>query len=134
MSNDTMPDYGPRDIEDEYFQEIYRADRILRRAEAGDPEAMTQMGRCFYMGEGRQENYRLALKYLRKPAEMGDAVAQYYCGLIYEDGEPEVPREFRGVPRDPAEARRWLGLAAAQGCEKAVKALERLNGATEQKD
>lgn len=129
MKNEELPDYGPRDIEDEYFQEIYRADRILARAEKGDPEAMYEMGRCFYLGEGRQENYRLALKFLLKPAEEGNACAQYYVGLIYEEGENENEKEFKGVRQDSDEAARWFARAAALGHEKAAKALDRVNAA-----
>ncbi len=47
MATDT-PDYGPRDIDDEYFQDIYRADRALARAEKGDIDAMLKIGECFY--------------------------------------------------------------------------------------
>ena len=50
------------------------------------------------------------------PAEGGDAVAQYRLGLSYRYGSS-------GLPRDLAEARRWLGLAAEQGYKDAQVAL-----------
>ena len=126
MKNEELPDYGPRDIEAEYFQEIYRADRVLARAEKGDPEAMYEMGLRFYFGEGRQENYRLALKYLLKPAEDGNACAQYYVGRIYETGEMENEEEYKGVEQNLYEAARWFAKAVKLGHEEAAKALERL--------
>lgn len=129
MKDDDMPDYGPRDIEDDYFQDIYRADRILARANSGDLDAMYQMGRCFYFGEGRQENNRLALKFFLKPAEAGNADAMFYVGCIYETGEKESKSEFRGIPQDPAEAARWFARAADLGHKRAAEALERLTGA-----
>ena len=129
MKNEELPDYGPRDIDDEYFQEIYRADRVLARAEKGDPEAMYEMGKCFYFGEGRQENYRLALKYFLRPAEEGNACAQYYIGCIYEAGETEKEKEYKGVRQDHDEAAVWFAKAAALGHEEAAKALERLGAA-----
>lgn len=128
MKDEELPDYGPRDIDDDYFREIYRADRVLARAQKGDPEAMYEMGLCFYFGEGRQENYRLALKFFLKPAEDGNADAQYYVGCIYETGEATKEKEYKGVAQDPAEAARWFARAAALGHEEAAKALERLRG------
>lgn len=128
MKTEELPDYGPRDIDDDYFQEIYRADRVLARAQKGDREAMYEMGLRFYFGEGRQENYRLALKYLLTPAEEGNACAQYYVGRIYETGEKENEKEYKGVAENPVEAARWFARAAALGHEEADKALERLRG------
>lgn len=86
------------------------------------------MGLRFYFGEGRQENYRLALRYLLTPAEEGNACAQYYVGRIYETGEATKEKEYKGVAQDPAEAARWFARAAALGHEEAAKALERLRG------
>lgn len=122
MATDT-PDYGPRDIDDEYFQDIYRADRALARAEKGDIDAMLKIGECFYFGEGRDENYRFAIKYLLKPAEMGNADAQFYLGRIYQEGEREEAGAYKGVERNLDEAVKWLSKAAAQGHERAAAAL-----------
>lgn len=129
MENDELPDYGPRDIDDEYFQEIYKADRVLARAEKGDPEAIYEIGRRFYFGEGRQENYRLALRYLLKSAETGNACAQYYVGCIYETGEKESETEYKGVTQNYDEAAKWYARAADLGHKEAAHALEQLNQA-----
>lgn len=127
MDNNHIPDYGPRDIEHEYFQEVYRADRLLARAKAGDEDAIFEIGKCFYFGEGRSENYRLALDYFLKIAESGNAEAQFYVGCIYEQGETENKRAFKGVVKNYDEAVKWFSKAAQQGFEKAIQALERLN-------
>ena len=50
-------------------------------------------------------NGKLRKAWYRKPAEQGDAKAQYNLGLLYRDGQ--------GVPQDWAEAYFWLDLAAA---------------------
>lgn len=131
MKNDELPDYGPRDIDDDYFRDIYRADRALYRAENGDPEAMYEIGKCFYFGEGRNENYRLALRYLLKAAETGNACAQYYVGRIYETGEKENEREYKGVKQDVNEACRWFAKAAGLGHKEAAQAFGRLVNHTE---
>lgn len=126
MENKPKPDYGPRDIEDDYFQEIYDADRIWRQAQTGDPKAMYEMGKCFYYGTGRSENCRLALQYLLKPAEEGNADAQFLVGRIYEDGELVNESEYQGVTKDLDKAAEWLAKAAEQGHERARQGLERL--------
>jgi TPR repeat protein/transglutaminase-like putative cysteine protease len=53
------------------------------------------------------ENYELALTWLRPLAEQGHADAQSYLGAMYEHGH--------GVALDHQEAARWFLLAAAQG-------------------
>jgi len=48
-----------------------------------------------------------AIKPFRLAAEQGDATAQFYLGVMYDNGE--------GVPQDYAEAVKWYRLAAEQG-------------------
>ncbi len=52
-------------------------------------------------------DYATAVKELLPLAEQGNAAAQYYLGLMYNDGN--------GVPQDHAEAVKWYCLAAEQG-------------------
>jgi uncharacterized protein len=52
-------------------------------------------------------DHAAALRRARPLAEEGDARAQSLLGLMYDSG--------RGVPRDDAEAGKWLRLAADQG-------------------
>jgi len=56
-------------------------------------------------------DYAAALRELRPLAEQGDPGAQFYLGLLYENGD--------GVPRDFVKARQWYEKAAAQGEAKA---------------
>jgi len=56
-------------------------------------------------------DYATALRELRPLAEQGDPAAQFYLGLLYENGD--------GVPRDFVKARQWYEKAAAQGEAKA---------------
>jgi TPR repeat protein len=56
-------------------------------------------------------DFAKALREWRPLAEQGDASAQFYLGLSYENGD--------GVPRDYAIARQWYEKSAAQGDEKA---------------
>jgi TPR repeat protein len=54
-----------------------------------------------------QGDYATALKELRPLAEQGHAGAQFYLGVMYENG--------RGVPQDYKEAAKWFHKAAEQG-------------------
>ena len=62
-------------------------------------------------GRGVPKDDRQAVRWYRKAAEQGDAIAQYNLGLMYADGE--------GVPKDDVQAYAWANLAGAQGLESA---------------
>ncbi|MFI5088940.1 MAG: AMIN domain-containing protein [Terriglobales bacterium] len=55
---------------------------------------------------------------LLQAAQRGDPKAQYALGTLYASG--------RGVPRDDAQALKWLKAAAAQGCVPAQLVLGRM--------
>ena len=91
-----------------------------REAEQGDARAQYNLGILYYYGQGslkdyvgrgRFQDYREAVKWFRKAAEQGNASAQFYLGASYNLG--------RGVPKDYAEAVRWYRLAAEQGFSSA---------------
>ena len=56
-------------------------------------------------------DYATALKEWKPLAEEGDVDAQYYLGVLYDNGD--------GVPQDYKEAVRWYKLAAEQGVAEA---------------
>jgi TPR repeat protein len=56
-------------------------------------------------------DFKTALREWQPMAEQGDARAQFYFGLLYENGD--------GVPLDYAKARQWYEKAAVQGDAKA---------------
>lgn len=60
--------------------------------------------------------YREALTHFRQAAEQGHGDAQRTVGLMLLYGERLYGEEIR---RDRAQARRWLELAADDGCEVA---------------
>ena len=55
----------------------------------------------------QRRDYATALKEFRPLAEQGEALAQFYLGVMHEDG--------RGVTRDYREALKWYRKAAEQG-------------------
>lgn len=56
-------------------------------------------------------DFKIALREWQPLAEQGDARAQFYFGLLYENGD--------GVPLDYTKARQWYEKAALQGDAKA---------------
>ena len=80
---------------------------LRRAAELGSTAAQSDLGSCYYYGEGVPKSYPEALKWFRKAAEQGHAHAQYSIGWQYYYGQ--------GVTQNYSEAIAWYGKAAAQG-------------------
>src|SRR5262252_3122136 len=76
----------------------YRADAKtalhvwLPAAEAGDPEAQTNVGEIYERGIGTEPNYDAAVIWYKKAADQSYARAQFNLGTLYEQG--------LGVPAD----------------------------------
>lgn len=93
-----------------------RFKKLLRDAEAGDPDAQNGLGAMFYTGEavsrdaaGNIMDYDpvTAAGWFFRAAEQGHAGAQFNLGLLYLHGE--------GVGQDAAKAREWFIKSAEQG-------------------
>ena len=115
----------------------------MKRVEANDPEAMTQMG-SHYIQKG---DYKKAFEYLTKAAELGGMNAHFNLSRLYHDGqgvEKNKKKEFyhleeAAIGGDPfarhnlgcEEARmdravkHWI-IAAKQGDEFSLKKLTQL--------
>jgi len=61
-------------------------------AQAGDPEAQTNVGEIYERGIGTEPNYDAAVIWYKKAADQGYARAQFNLGTLYEQG--------LGVPAD----------------------------------
>jgi TPR repeat protein/actin-like ATPase involved in cell morphogenesis len=81
-------------------------------ADTGNAEAQCLVGRCCLSGYGVAQDHAEALKWFRKAAEQGDAVAQNGLGVCYHTGSA-------GVPRNGLAAAEWYRKAAEQGHAKA---------------
>jgi TPR repeat protein len=88
-------------------------------AEQGDPRAEFWVGCRYIDGRGVPRDDRMAVDWITKAAQGGDAEAQYNLGVVYRDGR-------RGLSRDPVQARKWLELAAAQDYAPAKSELSTL--------
>ena len=62
-------------------------------------------------GQGVQQDYAEAVKWIRLVAHQGDEQAQAQLGVMYEEGN--------SVPQDDAEAAKWYRRAAEQGNARA---------------
>jgi len=75
---------------------------------------------CIGMGSGVPEDDAEAVKWWKKAAEQGHALAQYDLGAMYAKGE--------GVPQDHKEAVKWYRKSAEQGYADAQSKYALLKG------
>ena len=85
----------------------------FRAAVQGDAAAQTRLALCYFEGKGVSTDYKEAIKWFRKAAELGNADAAYHLGLCYSGGY--------GVDTDYEQALRWHLTAAARGKKHAEK-------------
>lgn len=88
---------------------------IQTAAEAGDPDALFELGNCHAYGTHTPINIRKALDLWMSAALQGHAEAVYCIGLCYALGTC--------VPHDTDTAVQMWFKAAASGCAKAMHAL-----------
>jgi TPR repeat protein len=67
-------------------------------------------------GDGVPKDSAEAVKWFRKAAEQGNAVAQNILGAMYARGD--------GVPKDLVQAHAWHNIAGAAGLKQAKELLE----------
>lgn len=88
-----------------------QAAKLIALAEK-DPRAAYDLGLRYFRGDGvRQDSYQ-ALKWMRDAAERGYLKAQTAVGRLYLMGLEEMGS-------DPAEAEKWLSIAAGRGDKEA---------------
>ena len=81
-----------------------------------DPRAAFDLGLRYFRGDGVRQNSYEALQWMRDAAERGDVAAQLAVGRFYLMGLEEMGS-------DPAEAEKWLSIAAGRGDKEARKLL-----------
>ena len=72
----------------------------------------------YYYSQGVPQNYKEAVKWIRKAIENGNAEAMGMLGLMHAEGH--------GVIQSDTVAHMWLNLASAHGDEKAAKLRDQL--------
>lgn len=89
-----------------------------KAAQAGHVEAMSELGLCYELGCGVEQNDEQALDWYTKAANEGHATAKFSVAEAFE--------QARGVPQSYEEACLWYYRAALVGDEDSKKALRRL--------
>jgi TPR repeat protein/formylglycine-generating enzyme required for sulfatase activity len=89
---------------------------LLDSAEQGNGESQYRLGCLFYHGEqGHPVDKSQAASWFRKASAQGIAAAQFILGSMNFSGD--------GIRQDPAEGRRLVAAAAAQGYAEAMELL-----------
>ncbi|MGC3983858.1 MAG: tetratricopeptide repeat protein [Pseudorhodoferax sp.] len=98
--------------------------RIAALTELGnkDPRAAYDLGLRYFRGDGVPQNSYQALQWMRSAGERGHPQAQLALGRFYLMGLEEMGS-------DPAEAEKWLSLAAGRGDKEASKLLAEASAA-----
>lgn len=124
-------------------------------AATGDPDSCYRIGRMYYQGLGKEQNYTAAARLYQTAADSGHPRAMNDLGVIYENGlgvEADPEKAYRlyrkaavagrpvarfnlarmyerglGVKADPAEAMRWYSRAAEGDHAGAQLALARFH-------
>jgi TPR repeat protein len=79
---------------------------VLKRAQAGEPNAQNELGLLYSEGQGLPQNYLEAKDWFKKAADQGHADAQVNLGTLYSLG--------RGAPYSDHMALFWFQKAAEQ--------------------
>ena len=87
-----------------------------KAAKTGDPAALNKLGNMYAQGKGCTKNVQKAASYYLAAAEKGNKYAQHNSAFCYWDGV--------GVQKNRETAVMWMRRSAAQGYEKAAKALK----------
>lgn len=78
-------------------------DRLLAKAQAGDPKAQNQLGVRYLIGDGVEKDPKEAVEWYRKAAHAGYAEAMFNLGAAYFNGTgvgiDDVPSPFSRQPR-----------------------------------
>lgn len=108
-------EFGRHGVEIDVFA---AAEWFQKAAEKGHVEAMAELGLCYELGCGVEQNDEEALDWYTKAANLGHVTSKYSVGEAFE--------EARGVPQSDEEACLWYYRAAAVGDEDSKVALRRL--------
>ena len=90
-------------------------------AAQGKPDAQTELGRAFALGQGVDKDMTQALLLFQRAAAQSYPRAQYLVGLMHERG-------YGGLKRSYAEALEWYRRSAAQNFPPAEFAVGRFYG------
>ena len=112
-----LADYAEQGIGPYKEKEIWTSTSFLEKsAEMGNIAAMADLGERFYKGDLIPQNYKEAIKWLKKANDKGNRKAKYYYADAHEHGN--------GVEKKLETARLMFGFARYKDSYKRSKAIE----------
>jgi len=117
MANETIEEFMARTgaVDADKFLAEMRERIFKRAADSGDSFAMFKIGFRYLYGEGVEQSYEEALRWLHKSAELGCPHAMFHLGECYYLG--------MGVPKDRQKAKMYYEQAAIYDLQGAIDAL-----------
>ena len=91
---------------------------LQEAAEAGNAEAMNQLGELYRYGRGVSQDYGQARRWFQRAADAGNVWAMVNLGWLYENG--------RGVAQSPTQALYWYQKAVDAGASWASGDINRV--------
>jgi TPR repeat protein len=91
---------------------------LQQAAEAGNAEAMNQLGELYRYGRGVSQDYGQARRWFQRAADAGNVWAMVNLGWLYENG--------RGVAQSPTQALHWYQKAVDAGASWASGDINRV--------
>ena len=84
---------------------------VQSKAESGDVEAKNNLGLMYVMGQGVEQDFKVAMDLFNKAADQGEVNAQNNLGMMHADGQ--------GVEQNYVTAYAWASIAEVNGGEAA---------------
>lgn len=81
--------------------------KLLKKANAGNPDAMYEVATIFFTGEGVEQDSARAAMWLEKAADAGHQDAAYTLALMYQNSD--------GVERDAKKAEKYYEMGVNRG-------------------
>ena len=86
---------------------VQNAITLQKAADAGNSDAMNNLGTLYAHGQGVAQDYGKAREWYQKAADAGNPAAMNFLGALYAHGQ--------GVAQDYGKAREWFQKAADAG-------------------
>ena len=112
LGKNIMTASPPCDFNNEDALEIFK--NTYKRARQGDPESQLKIGQSYMIGENIPKDYREAMNWFKKSADLGNAEAMKNIGSIYYGGGSDFEDYERAMNWFKKSAN--LGNAEAMSC------------------
>ncbi|OON95770.1 MAG: hypothetical protein ATN36_07535 [Epulopiscium sp. Nele67-Bin005] len=83
MTSEQIYELGKQCAQEKDFTKAY--DYYKQAAEAGNPNAQYEVGRCLYEGEGVAINYKESKEWLMKASDNGHGEARFLAGYCFRE-------------------------------------------------